>query len=55
VKRTVTVTCACNRLVFLKRKRTPRRNVVLFGAVCESCGRGMDLWIEKQPANEASR
>lgn len=55
MNRTQTVTCACKRIVFLKRRRTPRRNVVLFSAVCESCGRGMDLWMEKQPGNEARR
>lgn len=55
MSRTVTVTCECGHLVHLKRKRTPRRNVVLFGAVCEHCGRGMDLWVEKEPANEVRR
>lgn len=55
MSRTVTVTCACFRKVTLTRKRTPRRNVVLFGAVCEHCGRGMDLWVEKEPGNEVRR
>lgn len=46
------VTCACDRPVALRRRRTPRRNVRLWGGVC-TCGRGMDLWVEKQPGSEA--
>jgi hypothetical protein len=53
--RPITVTCQCFYMVTLRRKATKRPNLILYGAVCPGCGRGMDLWIEKQPANEASR
>lgn len=55
MSRSQRVICACKRIVLLERRSTPRRNVVLFGGVCEGCGRGMDLWMEKQPANEVRR
>ena len=59
MSRLVIVHCACKRLVFLKRMRAWKpepgeigKPPILFGAVCE-CGRGMDLRIEREPANEA--
>jgi hypothetical protein len=52
MSRPITVTCQCLYAVTLKRKATKRRNLILYGAVCPMCGRGMDLWIKKQPGNE---
>ena len=51
---TATVHCFCGRLVMTWVRRRRRGLLRAFGAVCD-CGRGIDLYIETQPANDVQR
>lgn len=49
------VRCLCTFNVVVLKRRPRRGGLASFGGVCERCGRGIDLLIEKKPANEVRR
>lgn len=49
-----TVECVCGKLLRVRRRRSQRRSMISLGGICE-CGRGFDLYIEREPASVATR
>jgi hypothetical protein len=55
------VPCPCFRLVQLDRRNARKilgaagAAFIVYGGVCDSCGRGLDVKIERQPGNRVRR
>lgn len=49
------VRCLCSFSIVVLKRRPRRGGLASFGGVCSRCGRGIDLLIEKKPANEVRR
>lgn len=56
------VGCVCRKRVVTLRRMPSRlqsafvrAHFEVFGGVCDACGRGIDLLIEKKPGSEARR